>query len=356
MERAEENLRRGIALNPNYALAYHWLSGVLSELGRRDEALAMAEQGVALDPLSAIINNTLGLARMDVGRFDDALAAFRQLIEIDPAMPFSYWGIGDVQAYGFGQFGAAIPWYEKMATLDPGNADASSGVAQAYWELGDDAEAKRWLARTLAIGQGISAEAVAAVLYLSWGRPELARRHAQLAAEADPISTFLVRDDDIRRRDYTGARARYSKAFPDLFAKELPTFTDRDAFAAVDLALVLQHTGEGQRAKALLDRSEAHFRKIPRMGLRGYAISDVAIHSLRGETAVALRKLREAEQAGWRNRWRYARDFDPNLASIRNEPEFKAVFADIERDMAQQRARLAARPKDAPLELTANTH
>ena len=42
---------------------------------------------------------------------------------------------------------------------------------------------------------------------------------------------------------------------------------------------------------------------------------------------------------------------NPTLASIRNEPEFKAVFADIERDMAQQRARLAARPKDAPLDL-----
>ena len=49
--------------------------------------------------------------------------------------------------------------------------------------------------------------------------------------------------------------------------------------------------------------------------------------------------------------WRYDRDFNPNLASIRNEPEFKAVFADIERDMARQRAELAARPKDAPLEL-----
>jgi hypothetical protein len=46
---------------------------------------------------------------------------------------------------------------------------------------------------------------------------------------------------------------------------------------------------------------------------------------------------------------------DPKFAtdtSIRNEPEFKAVFADIERDMARQRAALAARPKDAPLELT----
>jgi hypothetical protein len=114
---------------------------------------------------------------------------------------------------------------------------------------------------------------------------------------------------------------------------------------------VLQHTGEGERAKALLDRCEAYLATIPRMGTSGYGIADVVIHALRGDTSTALAKLREAEQAGWRTSWRYARDFDPNLASIRNEPEFKAVFADIERDMAQQRARLASRPKDAPLDL-----
>ena len=68
-------------------------------------------------------------------------------------------------------------------------------------------------------------------------------------------------------------------------------------------------------------------------------------------SAKALSALRVAEKAGWRASWRYYRDFDPDLASIRNEPEFKAVFADIERDMARQRAELAARPKDAPLDL-----
>ena len=76
------------------------------------------------------------------------------------------------------------------------------------------------------------------------------------------------------------------------------------------------------------------------------------IHALRGDKAKALAALREAERAGWRGPyWRYYRDFDPTLASIRNDPEFKAVFADIERDMARQRAELAARPKDAPLDL-----
>jgi hypothetical protein len=46
----------------------------------------------------------------------------------------------------------------------------------------------------------------------------------------------------------------------------------------------------------------------------------------------------------------YLRDVDPRLESIRDEPEFKAFFAGVEAEVAAQRARLAARPKDAPLE------
>jgi hypothetical protein len=97
----------------------------------------------------------------------------------------------------------------------------------------------------------------------------------------------------------------------------------------------------------LLDRSEQSNQTSTRLGKRGYGIADVQIHAMRGDKTKALAALREAEKAGWRGLfWRYYRDFDPNLASIRNEPEFKAVFADIERDMARQRAELAKRPKD----------
>jgi hypothetical protein len=58
-----------------------------------------------------------------------------------------------------------------------------------------------------------------------------------------------------------------------------------------------------------------------------------------------------AAQAGWRRDWRYHRDYDPAFTSIRQNEEFKEIFADIKRDMARQRAELAKRPKDAPLEL-----
>ena len=114
---------------------------------------------------------------------------------------------------------------------------------------------------------------------------------------------------------------------------------------------MLQKTGKPDEANELLDGAERTIRSIPRMGSGGYGVTDVRILAVRGRKADALARLREAEKAGWRFGWRYARDVDPTLESIRGEPEFKAIFADIERDMARQRAELAARPTDAPLDL-----
>ena len=103
------------------------------------------------------------------------------------------------------------------------------------------------------------------------------------------------------------------------------------------------------RASALLDRTEQFIRTIPRLGSRATE-SPTCRSTPCAATSQGARSAARGEKAGWRGPfWRYYRDFDPNLASIRNEPEFKAIFADIERDMARQRAELAARPKDAPL-------
>ena len=338
-ERAEEMLRRAITLNPNYATAYIWLANALTGLSRREEAVAAAERAVSLDPWSAMVNIKLGDARAGVGRYDDALAAYRQAIMIDPTMALAYYQVGEVLVFEFGRLGDAVPWYEKAVELDSGFPDAMATMADLYWQLGDDAVAAQWMARSLAIDKASGySRSVAAVFYLDRGDMESARKYAQEAAERDAWRVFHLRDLDFLTNGYAAARSRYASAFPELFAHDVPPLRGQDAVAAIDLALVLQHTGESRQASALLDRSEAHFRTLPRMGLQSIGIGDVQVLALRGKKSLALTRLREAEQAGWRFGWRYARYHDPLLASIRNEPEFKAVFADIERDMAQQRA------------------
>ena len=168
----------------------------------------------------------------------------------------------------------------------------------------------------------------------------------------NPWALAILRNADLQSNHYDAALTRYEKTYPELFVQGSPThrrlnvvrsYRPRAGFAEA----------RRTRQPTCYSTAAAVIRTIPRLGWNGYSIEDVQIYSLRGDRHKALTALLDAEKSGWRGPfWRYHRDHDPNLASIRDEPEFKAVFADIERDMAQQRARLAARPKDAPLELT----
>jgi tetratricopeptide (TPR) repeat protein len=358
-DRADPLYRRAIALNPNYAAAYQRFSRNTGGLGRRDEALAAAEKAVELDPLSAIVNTDVGRALMSVGRFDEAADRLRRANEIDPEMPMPYRQLGVLDAYARNRFADAVPLLQKAAALDPDNPILEFYLARLHLDLGDDVEATRVIeaARQRWPDHG-AVLMVSAEMHMNAGEWNAALKDAQRllaldswAVDADEVLRWL-RDADLKQGDYQAARLRYAKAYPALLTPTPPTIDGSNWQAAVDVAPVLRAAGEGAAARALLDRADAYIRTIPRLGLAGYGIADAQIHALRGDKSKALAALREAEKAGWRGPfWRYYRDFDPNLASIRNEPEFKAIFADIERDMARQRAELAKRPKDAPLDL-----
>jgi TolB-like protein/Flp pilus assembly protein TadD len=357
-DRAEPMFHRAIELSPNYAPAYHWLAVMVGGyLGRYDEALVPAEKAVALDPLSAVINASLGSTLMGLGRFDEAEARYRRAIEIDPSMSLAYATLGQLKAYGMNRFAEAAPLLEKAVQLDPGSPRDLVTLARLHLDLGNDIRASHLLESGLT--RWPDSDALldgSAYSSLYRGDRERAKQDARKLFDLVPVfgGLQLLRNGDLLAGHPELARARYAKVYPELLNPKSPRVDAYNCFDAVDFSLVLQHTGEGEAARVLLDRSEPFLRAMPRLGVGGYGIADVQIHALRGDKAKALAALREAEKAGWRGPyWRYYRDFDPNLASIRNEPEFKAVFADIERDMARQRAELAKRPKDPPLDLSA---
>jgi TolB-like protein/Tfp pilus assembly protein PilF len=354
---AEAEYRKAIELGPSYATAFHWLSVMLGNLGRNDEALSFAEKAVALDPLSAIINESAGLQLEEVGRFDEAEARYRKALEIDPSMASPYSALATLKAFGQNRYADAVSFSQKALELDPGSDLVRYWLALLYMDLGDDPAAnhvievalQRWPDSSLLLF-------ASAYAHLNRGEPVAAVQDAHRVLTLDPHegnAAELLRNNDLQAGHPEFARARYAKVYPELLAASIPKIDGVNYWSAIDVALVLQNMGETARASLLLDRSEQFIRTTPRMGIGGHGIADVQIHALRGDKAKALTALRAAEKAGWRAGWRYYRDFDPNLASIRGDPTFKAVFADIERDMARQRAELAARPKDAPLDLGA---
>ena len=86
------------------------------------------------------------------------------------------------------------------------------------------------------------------------------------------------------------------------------------------------------------------------MGEWGYGFANVELHALRGEKELALAALREHAAAGTRYMWRWQLLYNPNLESIRDTPEFAAIIAEIEADMAEQLARVREMERNGELE------
>jgi TolB-like protein/Flp pilus assembly protein TadD len=355
---AEKMFRRAIALNPNYATAYQWLYATLSDQGRFEEARGSLERALELDPLSAIINENLAGQFEILGRFDDAEARYRKVTEIDPSMPNPYVELGVLQAYGRNRFADAVALVEKSIELDPGNPWMRLTLAQLYLDLGDDDRAtrilqdarSRWPENELVL-------TMTTIVAMLRGEDKVARQQAAGALELDARNSYaltVLDFVDLREGNYAVARARYAKAFPELLVTGAARVDGSNWQSALQLALILQQVGQSDHAAALLERVDAFVKTTARLGGLGFGIADVRILALRGRKRHALLSLRAAERAGWRGGlWplRYFREYDPSLASIRSDPEFKAIFAEIGRDMARQRAELAKRAQDAPLDL-----
>jgi len=146
-DRSIAEFERAIQLNPNYAMAHHWLSwGPLTALARVDRAIAEGKRAVELDPLSLINNADLGgNVYLNARRYDEAIAQLRKTIEIDPRFYLAHYYLG--QAFQLqGQLTEAIAEYQRAVELDD-DPEALAYLGQAYARAGQRDEAQKILAR-----------------------------------------------------------------------------------------------------------------------------------------------------------------------------------------------------------------
>jgi TolB-like protein len=145
-DRSIAEFERAIQLNPNYAMAHHWLSwGPLTALAQFDRAIAEGKRAVELDPLSLINNADLGgNVYFNARRYDEAIAQLRKTIEIDPRFYLAHYYLG--QAFQLkGQRTEAITEYQKAVELDD-DPEALAYLGQAYARAGQRDEAQKILA------------------------------------------------------------------------------------------------------------------------------------------------------------------------------------------------------------------
>jgi TolB-like protein/tetratricopeptide (TPR) repeat protein len=336
---AEPLYRRAIELKPNDPNIHTWYAQLLDEQDRADEANASMERAFASDPLSifTLAGNAYNLAGF--GRFEEADRRFAYAQQIHPQSPLPYRGRGELQMYAYGRLDKAIPLLREAARLGDARND---NLAQALLDLGDRRTAREMLAEPNTETAAFAILPDAALL-LNDRSAALQYAAAVLAADPrNPRALALLRDEDLRTRQYVDSLLRYAKAYPELALQDSPQVSSANYRVAVDLAIVLLATRETTRARALLTGTARVLKKGVRLGPWGYRIEDVRVLSVSGRNDDALDVLEQTVRQGWRSpNWRYYRDADPALAQIRAQPRFREAFARIERDIANQAASLS---------------
>jgi TolB-like protein/Tfp pilus assembly protein PilF len=342
---ADAAFKRALALDPNYASANQWYGEFLAHsTDRLDEALMYSRRAIELDPLSPIINTDLAEVLEIAGYFDEAMSYFEQTIEIDPTFALGYGNIGELYWRVYGEVDKAIHWLTRSYSLDVGHRYGPIDIGLAYLNIGDHQRALQWLELTRErMPESWYLNFSLANLYLSSDQEDRAIEYSRKAAASRPHHRYILPqlgNLELRAGRTTAVLALYKANFPEFFDNSELRVNRRNFRQAIGLATVLLQTDDLGRADSLLERSHEVIQSMPRLGRRGFGISDVRIYALRGQNEQALAALRQAVDERWRMFWRESLGFDTSLNSIRDDPRFQAIVDEIETEMANQLARV----------------
>jgi len=135
---AEVAFRRALELNSGYASALHFLSLLLSALGRADEAIASIKRAREFDPLSLIIGTAVGRVHHFARQYDTAIEECRKTLELDAAFAGAHLDLG-LALLQKSMFGEAIGELRQALTLSAGRSIALAVLGYAYALAGDRA-------------------------------------------------------------------------------------------------------------------------------------------------------------------------------------------------------------------------
>lgn len=146
---AEQEFRRSLQANPNYAIAHTWYGVNLAAMGRHREALTEAKRAEIVDPLSLTVATDIGLISYLAGHTDEAIDSIKKAIDIDPNFCRAHFRLGnaylqkDMDREALAEYQKAVQLSEDAETHEEEDYEASVALADAL--LGNRAESRRLL-------------------------------------------------------------------------------------------------------------------------------------------------------------------------------------------------------------------
>lgn len=143
-QKAEDDYKKAIQLNPSFATARQRYALMLATQGRFTEAMEEIKKAQELDPLSKIINTDVGLIHLLMGNADKAIDQCKEVLDIDSAFSVALF----VQGMAYEQIkktAQAMINFQKAINASNNNPIAESALGHAFAISGNKTEAMKIL-------------------------------------------------------------------------------------------------------------------------------------------------------------------------------------------------------------------
>jgi TolB-like protein len=340
-ELAQQHLSRAVAIAPEDPEALAAYGTLLNEMGRYEDSYAELSRAVARDPLSRLAQAQLIFALEGLGRLAEARERLLLLMKMYPDYVFAQSELGELLLEQ-GQIDAAVP-YLKKAHEAKTSPRAAFALANAYQNLGLDEQLRATLDE---ITDSPLSRPFGEVIALNVRGDDTATfrlAQTQLAKTNDPIWRAMLINAALLLGDLPTVRRELMQTNPALLTTyDGAQAQPESALFAGELLMREGHTDEGKRVLETLLASQAPpahgYDRVSRKLTRAKALA------LLGRGDAAMEELRAAQLQGNRLLW----DFDyfqrmdhlTAFASLRKDPRFVAMIAEIEADNRAMRDRL----------------
>ena len=150
LEGAAREIEEALRLNPSFAQAHQYYSGILMCQGRMDAAIAAAARAVELDPLAPTATTSLGVRYYYARRLPEARDQFLKTLEVTPGFSVAHWGLAQIHRLEQ-RYGEQIDQLRTAVQLANNSSYMRAHLAYGYAVAGDRERAQ-------AIGRELEAD------------------------------------------------------------------------------------------------------------------------------------------------------------------------------------------------------
>jgi len=135
-EKAIEDFKRAVDVDPNYKTGYYNIASSYDHLKKYDEAIKYFKLAIEIDPSYKDAENQLGLIYFSKEDYVSAIAHFLRVIQIDPNYAVARYNTGDSYRK-LKDYDNAIEFLKQSLSIDPEYLNAENKLGLVYWEKKD---------------------------------------------------------------------------------------------------------------------------------------------------------------------------------------------------------------------------